>query len=338
MILCVFKCRLKSEESFERLRMAFKDKRPSKAAIYRWFNEFKRGRLTLADGERTLTPFDGSQKKKRAKTQRKFNVQQIQASKGGARPYLTRRGTYCGRDEHRERPPPPITIHCVTDGRQNIVVYGCTKTLELCNNGTALLEIRRLCSTKGETKFRSAPGAVSLNGARAGARPAAALKLDAALFEFLRRAIPALKLTDRDTLKLLHSHCRPKKTRRIKLDHPGTSHYSGLIPICVFLLPDPYISGDFPANRPRRFAPAVASTPFRKIRAAPHAGTVIAAIFLIAWNPICANVMQLQFIERVSRSAEPSRQIDVVRVEDRFFSLFYEFPADSLRSLYHSFG
>lgn len=56
MIFYDFKCGLRAEESCERLKMAFMDKSPSKATVFRWFNEFKRGRVTLADEERSGRP------------------------------------------------------------------------------------------------------------------------------------------------------------------------------------------------------------------------------------------------------------------------------------------
>lgn len=56
MILYDFKCRLKPDESYDRLQMAFMDEGPSKATVYRWYNEFKRGRPTLGDDERSGRP------------------------------------------------------------------------------------------------------------------------------------------------------------------------------------------------------------------------------------------------------------------------------------------
>lgn len=51
-----FKSNLKPDESFNRLRLAFIDKSPSRATVYRWFNELKRGRLTLRDETRSGRP------------------------------------------------------------------------------------------------------------------------------------------------------------------------------------------------------------------------------------------------------------------------------------------
>lgn len=56
MILYDFKCHLKPDESYDRLQMAFMDEGPSKATVYRWYNEFRRGRLTLRDEERSGRP------------------------------------------------------------------------------------------------------------------------------------------------------------------------------------------------------------------------------------------------------------------------------------------
>ncbi|RVE40874.1 hypothetical protein evm_014474 [Chilo suppressalis] len=44
---------LKSDESFYRFRSAFVDEGPSKATIYRWCSEFKRGRLTSGDEQKS---------------------------------------------------------------------------------------------------------------------------------------------------------------------------------------------------------------------------------------------------------------------------------------------
>lgn len=46
-IFYAFKCRLKPDESYDRLQMAFLDKHPFKATVYRRYNEFKCGRLAL---------------------------------------------------------------------------------------------------------------------------------------------------------------------------------------------------------------------------------------------------------------------------------------------------
>lgn len=56
MILYDFKCGLKPEESFDRLQIAFGDEGPSKATVYRWFSEFKRGRQSMTDEERCGRP------------------------------------------------------------------------------------------------------------------------------------------------------------------------------------------------------------------------------------------------------------------------------------------
>ncbi|XP_045534361.1 protein GVQW3-like [Papilio machaon] len=56
MIIYDFKCRLKPDESYDRPQMALMDEGTSKAIVYRWYNEFKRGRLTLGDEERSGRP------------------------------------------------------------------------------------------------------------------------------------------------------------------------------------------------------------------------------------------------------------------------------------------
>ncbi|RVE43011.1 hypothetical protein evm_012323 [Chilo suppressalis] len=56
MIFYDFKCGLKPDESFDRFRTAFMDEGPSNATINRWCSEFKRGRLTLGDEQRSGRP------------------------------------------------------------------------------------------------------------------------------------------------------------------------------------------------------------------------------------------------------------------------------------------
>lgn len=56
MIFYNFKNRLKQVESYHRLQIAFIDEGPSKATVYRWYNELKRGRLTLGDEYKSGRP------------------------------------------------------------------------------------------------------------------------------------------------------------------------------------------------------------------------------------------------------------------------------------------
>ena len=56
MILYDFKCGLNESQTLERLTQAFGDLAPSRATVFRWFAEFKRGRTSLKDGERSGRP------------------------------------------------------------------------------------------------------------------------------------------------------------------------------------------------------------------------------------------------------------------------------------------
>lgn len=56
MILYDFKSGLNESQSLERLQQAFGDLAPSRATIFRWFQEFKRGRASLKDEERSGRP------------------------------------------------------------------------------------------------------------------------------------------------------------------------------------------------------------------------------------------------------------------------------------------
>ena len=56
MILYDFKSGLNESQSLERLQQAFGDIAPSRATVFRWFQEFKRGRTSLKDEERASCP------------------------------------------------------------------------------------------------------------------------------------------------------------------------------------------------------------------------------------------------------------------------------------------
>ena len=53
MILYDFKCGLNESQALERFTQAFGDLAPSHATVFRWFAEFKRGRTSLKDEERS---------------------------------------------------------------------------------------------------------------------------------------------------------------------------------------------------------------------------------------------------------------------------------------------
>lgn len=56
MIFYHFRCHLSQQESYDRLRLSFHDEAPSRATVYNWFNEFKRGRTNLTDDLREGRP------------------------------------------------------------------------------------------------------------------------------------------------------------------------------------------------------------------------------------------------------------------------------------------
>ena len=56
MILYDFKCGLNESQTLERLTQAFGYLAPSRATVFRWFAEFKRGRTSLKDEERSGRP------------------------------------------------------------------------------------------------------------------------------------------------------------------------------------------------------------------------------------------------------------------------------------------
>ena len=56
MIFYDFKSGLDQQESFQRLHAAFPNIAPSRATVYRWFGEFRRGRESLEDEERSGRP------------------------------------------------------------------------------------------------------------------------------------------------------------------------------------------------------------------------------------------------------------------------------------------
>ncbi|GFV87343.1 uncharacterized protein TNCV_4033151 [Trichonephila clavipes] len=56
MIFYDFKARLNQEECVQRLQLAFGDKSPCRATIFRWFKEFCSGRNSLQDEEHTGRP------------------------------------------------------------------------------------------------------------------------------------------------------------------------------------------------------------------------------------------------------------------------------------------
>ncbi|XP_047523584.1 uncharacterized protein LOC125062015 [Pieris napi] len=49
MIYYDFRCGLTQQQNYDRLRLAFLNEAPSRATIYSWFNEFKRGHSNLND-------------------------------------------------------------------------------------------------------------------------------------------------------------------------------------------------------------------------------------------------------------------------------------------------
>ena len=56
MILYDFKCGLNEPQTLERLTQAFEDLALSRATVFRWFAEFKRGRISLKVEERSMRP------------------------------------------------------------------------------------------------------------------------------------------------------------------------------------------------------------------------------------------------------------------------------------------
>ena len=56
MILYDFKCSLNESQTLERLTQTFGDLAPSRATVFCWFAEFKRGRISLKDEERSGRP------------------------------------------------------------------------------------------------------------------------------------------------------------------------------------------------------------------------------------------------------------------------------------------
>lgn len=56
MICYDFRCHLSQQESYHRLRLAFQDEAPSRATVYNWFNELKRGRTNITDDLREGRP------------------------------------------------------------------------------------------------------------------------------------------------------------------------------------------------------------------------------------------------------------------------------------------
>lgn len=60
MILYDFKSGLKQQESYERLTVAFGDQAPSRASVFNWFAEFRRGRQSLEDDERCGRPISAT--------------------------------------------------------------------------------------------------------------------------------------------------------------------------------------------------------------------------------------------------------------------------------------
>lgn len=88
MIFYDFRCHLSQQESYDRLRLAFHDEAPSRATVYNWFNEFKRGRTNLTDDVRegrpsTATTEDNiSVVRGMIETDKRVTYQQIRASLG----------------------------------------------------------------------------------------------------------------------------------------------------------------------------------------------------------------------------------------------------------------
>lgn len=88
MIFYDFRCHLSQQESYDRLRLAFHDEAPSRATVYNWFNEFKRGRTNLTDDLRegrpsTATTEDNiSVVRRMIETDKRVTYQQIRTSLG----------------------------------------------------------------------------------------------------------------------------------------------------------------------------------------------------------------------------------------------------------------
>ncbi|CAK1603195.1 unnamed protein product [Parnassius mnemosyne] len=83
-----FRCNLSQQESYDRLRLAIHDEAPSRATVYNWFNEFKRGYSNLTDDLRegrpsTATTEDNiSVVRRMIQTDKRVTYQQIRASLG----------------------------------------------------------------------------------------------------------------------------------------------------------------------------------------------------------------------------------------------------------------
>lgn len=88
MIFYDFRCHISQQESYDRLRLAFHDEAPSRATVYNWFNEFKRGRTNLTDDLRegrpsTATTEDNiSVVRRMIETDKRVTYQQIRTSLG----------------------------------------------------------------------------------------------------------------------------------------------------------------------------------------------------------------------------------------------------------------
>lgn len=88
MIFYDFRCHLSQQECYDRLRLAFHDEAPSRATVYNWFNEFKRGRTNLTDALRegrpsTATTEDNiSVVRRMIETDPRVTYQQIRTSLG----------------------------------------------------------------------------------------------------------------------------------------------------------------------------------------------------------------------------------------------------------------
>lgn len=88
MIFYDFRCHLSQQESYDRLRLAFHDEAPSRATIYNWFNEFKRGRTNLTDDLREGRPSTATTEnnisvvQRMIETDKRVTYQQIRTSLG----------------------------------------------------------------------------------------------------------------------------------------------------------------------------------------------------------------------------------------------------------------
>lgn len=138
MILYDFKCGLNESQTLERLTQAFGDLAPSRATVFRWFGEFKRGRTSLKDEERSgrptnvVTEENISAVEALVKEDQRLTYKDIEGALGISSPSVS---TILHQHLRVRKISSRWVPHHLSEGQKCTRVEWCTEMLKKFNNG-----------------------------------------------------------------------------------------------------------------------------------------------------------------------------------------------------------